>query len=1140
MKKRIPSVRKSLVGLTGVGVLALVAGMATPAYATITSPGSGATVTGTVNVAANGTGSVAHCADIDDTSSTTLQLVNPGGTVVGQSSASESIFNSGGASTNFNYETELGANGTYTVKDAESYYSSSGFLGLGCSHNTNNYSESIIVANKSAITYTGATTGAPGQAVNVSATLGESGGDGITPPPGQTVTFSLSGGNSVNATTNAAGVASATLTVTGAARSATITATYAGTYYSGSSAASGFTVSQDPTNVSVTASTATPAFGQADTFTASVNSTAFGTNPDGTPTGNIQFQVNGVNFGLPVALSGGSAQVTDPSLGDAGPYTITALYSGDSNYAGNSGSTGVTVLAATTKTTVVPNPASTVFGQAVSFTATVATQPPGAGTPTGTVTFQINGSPFGAPVALNGSAQATSQSISTLGANSYSITAIFNGTTDYAGSSSTITYTVGQAASSTTAVSSADPFAVYGQGITFTATVTDNSPNSTGTPTGSVDFQVEGVSPGTSSPGSYSDIGSGSLNGNTASSPTITTLNPGVYNVKAIYGGDTNFTGSSATISQTVTPDTTTTSLSSSVPTSVYGQPVSVTASVSANPPGAGNPTGQVDFQIVNNAPGSTTTDLGDVSLSGGSATIALPNEPAGTYTVTATYEGSPLADFVGSSTTLLQTVNPDPTTTVATTSVSPSVFGQTVTFTAAVSANAPGAGTPTGTVTFSDGSTPLATVNLAVVSGSDQASLTTSALAVGTHAITATYSGDANFVTSNNSLTQTVNQDQTTTAITQNGGTEPGQPVSFTATVTANAPGSGTPTGTVTFELSGAPIGDPVALSNGQATSESLSNLTPGMYAITAIYSGDVDFLTSTGSSNQEVGLATTTTTLATSPNPSTYTQAVTLTATVSVVAPGSGTATGTVDFYNGPYLLGSALLDGSGQASITTSSLPLGTDNLSASYVGDADFLPSQSAAVSQAVGVIPTTTSLATSPNPSSFGQAVTLTATVAPRSPFGGTPTGTVTFFNGATTLGTGTLSGGQATLSVSKLAVGNDQVEASYSGDGTYGGSATAGAAIQTVTQAKTTMTASTLSGSTISATLTTAFGPVVGATITFTAGSTTLCTATTNAQGVASCTLTGLQTLDVDLNGGYTASYAATTDYSAATATGKS
>ncbi|HEY6471929.1 MAG TPA: Ig-like domain-containing protein [Acidimicrobiales bacterium] len=1142
MKKRIPIVRTLLVGAATTTLIAAMAAvfLATPAGATIISPASGATVGGTITLAATGTTGTTTALIGCDTSTegnlsySQIELINSGGTAVFNQTGGKST--SGSAS--FAFTTETVPNGVYTVRDIENDWTGNKAFGIGsCTQHINTYNESITIDNLSTTTYVGATSGVNGQQVTVSAQVTENGGNGILPPSGQAVTFTLSGqAGSVVGTTNANGVASTTLTVQGPPRNnATVTASYNGPYYAASSGSATFTVGLQPTQVTVTSSPSAPEFGQPATFTATVAPTI----GPGTPTGTVQFTVDGGNYGSPVSLAGGSASAPSDSALGAGPHTVGAVYSGDANFSGNSGSVGVTVAAATTSTALAANPASTVYGQSVDFTATVTTQPPGAGVPSGTVTFQINGSPFGNPVALNGAGQATSQSISTLGANGYTITAIFSGSSNFTGSSASIGYTVGRATSSTAEVTSATPYAVYGQGITYTATVTDSSANSTGTPTGSVDFQVEGVSPGTTSQGSYTDIGSDSLNGASGSSPTISDLNPGVYNVKAVYGGDSNFTGSSATISQTVTPDTTMTTLNSSVPNSVYGQPVSVTATVTANPPGGGNPTGQVDFQIVNNAPGSTATDLGDVSLSGGSAGIALPNEPAGSYTVTATYEGSPLADFVSSSTTLLQTVNPDPTTTTVTTSVSPSVSGQAVTFAATVSANAPGAGSPTGTVTFSDGATPLATVNLAVVGGSDQASLTTSALSVGTHAITATYNGDDNFVTSNDSLTQTVNQDQTTTVLTQNGGTQPGQPVSFTATVTANAPGSGTPTGTVTFELSGAPIGSPVTLSGGQATSETLSSLTPGVYAITAIYSGDTDFLTSTGSGNQAVGLATTTTTLVASPSPSTYSQAVTLTATVSVVAPGSGTATGTVDFYNGPYLLGSALLSG-GQASIITSSLPIGTDSLSASYVGDADYLPSQSAAVPQAVGVIPTTINLATSPNPSSYGQPVALTATVAPRSPYGGTPTGTVTFFNGASILGTAPLAGGHATLTVSNLAVGNDQVEASYAGSATYGGSATAGAAIQTVTQAKTTLTASTLSGSTISATLTTAYGPVAGATVTFTTDSTALCTATTNAQGVASCTLTGLQTFNVEFNGVYTASYAATTDYSAATATGKS
>src|SRR5439155_702363 len=96
-------------------------------------------------------------------------------------------------------------------------------------------------------------------------------------------------------------------------------------------------------------------------------------------------------------------------------------------------------------------------------------------------------------------------------------------------------------------------------------------------------------------------------------------------------------------------------------------------------------------------------------------------------------------------------------TTTGLTSSVHPwSVFGQPVTFTATVTAKSPGAGTPTGTVTFKDGSITLGTGTL---NGSGQATFTTSTLAVGSHSITASYGGDASFNGStSHPLTQTVN----------------------------------------------------------------------------------------------------------------------------------------------------------------------------------------------------------------------------------------------------------------------------------------------------------------------------------------------------------------------------------------------
>src|SRR6202011_5042578 len=107
-----------------------------------------------------------------------------------------------------------------------------------------------------------------------------------------------------------------------------------------------------------------------------------------------------------------------------------------------------------------------------------------------------------------------------------------------------------------------------------------------------------------------------------------------------------------------------------------------------------------------------------------------------------------------------------DATTTALSSSVNPSVAGQSVTFTATVTANAPGAGTPTGTVTFQDGGVNIAgCVNQALVAGSATCGVTYAG--VGSHTITALYSGDASFSASTSApLTQTVNQAATTTVL--------------------------------------------------------------------------------------------------------------------------------------------------------------------------------------------------------------------------------------------------------------------------------------------------------------------------------------------------------------------------------------
>jgi len=196
---------------------------------------------------------------------------------------------------------------------------------------------------------------------------------------------------------------------------------------------------------------------------------------------------------------------------------------------------------------------------------------------------------------------------------------------------------------------------------------------------------------------------------------------------------------------------------------------------------------------------------------------------------------------------------------------------------------------------------------------------------------------------------------------------------------------------------------------------------------------------------------LASTTTTLASSVNPSTSGQSVTFTATVSP----SG-ATGTVAFFDGGSSLGTAPLSG-GTASLTTSSLSVGSHSITAVYGGDSSHATSTSAALTQTVnaGSISTATALASSVNPSVFGQSVTFTATVTPSSG-PGTPTGTVTFLDGATVIGSSTLdASGSATFSTSNLSVGGHTITAQYAGDATFAGSTSSGLS-ETVNKANTT------------------------------------------------------------------------------------
>lgn len=170
-------------------------------------------------------------------------------------------------------------------------------------------------------------------------------------------------------------------------------------------------------------------------------------------------------------------------------------------------------------------------------------------------------------------------------------------------------------------------------------------------------------------------------------------------------------------------------------------------------------------------------------------------------------------------------------------------------------------------------------------------------------------------------------------------------------------------------------------------------------------------------------------TTTLSSSLDPSTYGQAVMFTAVVTssfgAVPDGE-----TVTFMKGITALGTGALS-AGSASFTTTTLPVGTDSMKAVYGGDPQFGSSTSVAVSQVVSKATTNTTLTSSQNPSTFGQSVTFTATVAPE--FGGKITGTVTFYDGTTALKTLYQNGGVAKFTTSTLTKGTHTIQATYNG-----------------------------------------------------------------------------------------------------------
>jgi hypothetical protein len=365
---------------------------------------------------------------------------------------------------------------------------------------------------------------------------------------------------------------------------------------------------------------------------------------------------------------------------------------------------------------------------------------------------------------------------------------------------------------------------------------------------------------------------------------------------------------------------------------SVFGASLTFTATVTPN-----TATGSVTFF-------DGATIIGIAFVSGGAASFTTSSLASGSHSMTAQYSGDTFDNSAASAALPHQVLAVTSTSLAA--SLNPTVFGQGATFTTTVTSATPG--TITGTVTFKDGA---AVLGSGIVS-SGKATLSTSTLTVGVHSITAVYSGNATYAASTSPvLSHTVNKAASSTTVSSSHHPSVfGQSVTFTATVAAISPGSGTPAGTVTFKNGAAVLGSGTLIS-GKATF-STSALTVGAHSVTATYNGSIDYNTGTSAVlTQTVNKAATSTMLTSTPNPSTLGQTVTFKVTVATLAPGSGTPTGSVKLKDGATELQTASLV-SGKATFTISSLTHGSHSMSAEYLGSANDLGSTSAVTKQTV--------------------------------------------------------------------------------------------------------------------------------------------------------------------------------------------
>lgn len=465
----------------------------------------------------------------------------------------------------------------------------------------------------------------------------------------------------------------------------------------------------------------------------------------------------------------------------------------------------------------------------------------------------------------------------------------------------------------------------------------------------------------------------------------------------------------------------TSTSIAQNRATTEEHQPVTFTATVAA---ASGTPDGTISFF-------DGSLNFGTIPLTNGSASLTVIHLTIGTHSISAMYSGSNAFDGSTSAPIVHAVVKGTPHVTI-TSSASTIVFGDPVTYAIAVTATTAGASTPTGTIALTVDDAPAGN---SALEADGTARITVRSMAIGTHTVTATYSGDASFDGASASLTQSVtaaSSHATSTSLTQNRATtEEHQPVTFTATVRGSG---GIPSGTVSFFDAAQNLGT-IPLEDGSA-SLTVKTLAIGTHSITATYGGSSAFDASASSplvhnvvkGNPHVTIAPPAATLV-------YGDAATFAIAVTADA---GTPTGSVSVTVDGKLAGNAALNANGAATITLPSLAAGMHTVAASYSGDASF-ERAGASTTQTVAKAPTAVALRSQANPSPVGLPVSVDVQVSPTAHPALSVAGNVVVANGGQKVTEAQLIAGAAAVRVGPLSGGDYAISVTYGGDANFQG-----------------------------------------------------------------------------------------------------